>query len=53
MEQLKSSELIKFIKTEKVLRLDTWGAGIIMGGNGLFLHLEDQVYRGLLWPSLH
>lgn len=41
MEQLKSSELIKLIKTEKVIRLDATGAYIILEANGLFLHLED------------
>lgn len=41
MEQLKSSELIKLIKTEKVIRLDATAADIILEANGLFLHLED------------
>lgn len=41
MEQLKSSELIKLIKTEKVIRLDATAADIILEANGLFLQLED------------
>lgn len=41
MEQLKSSEPIKLIKTEKVIRPDATGAYIILEANGLFLHLED------------
>lgn len=41
MEQLKSSELIKLIKTEKVIRLDATAADIILEANGLLLHLED------------
>lgn len=39
MEQLKSSELIKLFKTEKVIRLDVTGADIILEANGLFCHL--------------